>query len=175
MNLFETISNFKKLKLTRAISCSLLCSSLSLFPALSVSAKVTGNGQEPSQSTQKQSPNKRLGKLTIDLNKLDTIADSCRITLVFANQSKHHYQTFHMDLAFFNQDEILEQRITVDAGPIRQKKTSIKEFEISALKCERIERILLNNIPNCELKSGNNIDCLDGIRIKSKSNVNFIL
>lgn len=116
-----------------------------------------------------------INHLLIDLNKLEKSQQDCRISLVFENKTHFFYNTFYMDLAFFNKNGVISQRITVDAAPIRNKKITIKEFDVPQLSCNKIERVLLNSITQCELAKGKKTDCMDRIKIKSSSQIEFLM
>jgi len=113
--------------------------------------------------------------LRIDLNKTERSDENCRITLVFENNSQDFYQKYYMELAFFNKNGVIAQRITVDAAPLRNNKTTIKEFDVPQLQCNDINRVLLNTISKCEPSSEQNLDCMSLIKLKSHSGIEFLM
>jgi hypothetical protein len=40
----------------------------------------------------------------------------------------------------------VQRRITLDAAPIAEDKTSVKLFDLAETKCERVGRILVNDV-----------------------------
>lgn len=84
--------------------------------------------------------------LGIELNRLEQIDATCRVYLVFSNPSDTALETLQLELVLFDTDGYVQRRITLDASPIAEDKTTVKLFDLAETKCERVGRILINDV-----------------------------
>lgn len=85
-------------------------------------------------------------QLGIELNRLEQTNGACRVYLVFTNQLKTGLNTLQLELVLFDTDGYVQRRLTLDAAPIADDKTSVKLFDLTETKCERVGRILINDV-----------------------------
>jgi hypothetical protein len=85
-------------------------------------------------------------RLGIELNRLEQIDAACRVYLVFSNPRDTRLETLQLELVLFDTDGYVQRRITLDAAPIVEDKTSVKLFDLAETKCERVGRILVNDV-----------------------------
>ncbi len=111
--------------------------------------------------------------LTVELNKLEEAQDACRAYLVFENKSPSAFASLKLDLVMFGADGIITRRLAVEGGPLPAGKTSVKLFEISALSCTGISRILLNDVISCRDDAGEHEDCVERVSTSSRNEVSF--
>ena len=109
----------------------------------------------------------------MELNKLESSADACRPYLVFANQTDGRIESLGLELVLFDREGFILKRLSVDAGPLAARKTSVKLFEIASVPCEALGRILLNAVTACADGSGPRDDCLERINPSSRLPVDF--
>ncbi|MFP4245577.1 MAG: hypothetical protein ACLFQ1_00195 [Halochromatium sp.] len=86
---------------------------------------------------------KRLG---IELNKLEQADGSCRVYLVFENALGTKLEALQFELILFDTDGFIKDHVTLDAAPIDSDKTSVKRFDLAETQCERVGRILVNDV-----------------------------
>ena len=53
-------------------------------------------------------------------------------------------------------------------------KTMVKEFEIEALACRQVGRILLNDVSACTSDAGEVADCVTATRVSSRARVALV-
>lgn len=85
-------------------------------------------------------------QLGIELNRLEQIDGACRVYLVFSNQRDTALESLQLELVLFDTDGYVQRRLTLDAAPIAADKTSVKLFDLAETKCERVGRILINDV-----------------------------
>ncbi len=94
--------------------------------------------------------------------------------LVLDNPSAHPYSSYRLDLVIFAVDGIIARRLALEAAPLRANKTMVKEFEIEALACRQVGRILLNDVSACTSDTGEIANCVAGARLSSRAPVAFV-
>jgi hypothetical protein len=113
-------------------------------------------------------------ELHIELNRLEEHGDGCRVHLVLENASPRAYTSYQLDLVVFAADGVIARRLALETAPLRANKTMVKEFELTGLSCERVGRILLNDVPACSSDAGNMDDCVTATRVSSRASVAFV-
>jgi hypothetical protein len=105
--------------------------------------------------------------INIELNRFEPVGANCRATLVVQNTEPKALDTLKVDLVMFDTGGIVAKRMLVELGPIARSKTIVKLFDIADLVCERIGRVLLNDVPACS--SGDPSACLDAVATSSRA------
>jgi hypothetical protein len=113
-------------------------------------------------------------QISLELNKLEPVSGACRAYLVLANGTGDRLVSLKLDLVMFDNDGIVSQRLAVEVAPLPAGKTSLKVFDIAGLACDRISRILLNDVRACEDGNGARTDCLEAVSTSSRGTVPFI-
>ena len=62
----------------------------------------------------------------------------------------------------------------VEAAPLPRDKISLKVFDIAGLACDRIGRLLLNDVLACEGDGVAAPDCLSLLAVRSRGDVPFV-
>ncbi|ODN70834.1 hypothetical protein [Methylobrevis pamukkalensis] len=110
--------------------------------------------------------------ITVELNKLAPNGESCQATIVVRNGGGP-LSSLKTDLVMFAPDGIVARRIAVELGPLARNKTFVKAFDIPGTGCDRIGRILLNDVIACADADGAALACLDRVEPTSLSAVTF--
>jgi len=87
-----------------------------------------------------------LGRLRIELNRLEQLDGSCRVYLVFENALGTSVEALQLELVLFDSKGFIQRRLTLDAAPIAADKTSVKLFDLAETECDKMGRILVNDI-----------------------------
>ncbi len=109
------------------------------------------------------------GRLVVELNKFETIENGCRTFFLFRNKTGLSFQEFEMSLAILDKEGVIDRLLTVEAGPLKAERTTLKLFEIPETQCEGIGEILLHEIAKCEPDQGGPLDCFTVIDLKSRA------
>jgi hypothetical protein len=102
--------------------------------------------------------------VSIELNRLETRDQSCRVSLVVGNPGDKAYDSLKLDLVFFDKEGVISRRLAVEAGPVRAAKTTVKLFDAADTPCDGVSRVLLNEITAC----GGEQDCLGLVSTSSR-------
>lgn len=114
------------------------------------------------------------GTVHAELNKLEPSSGDCRAYLVLENKTSSDFAALKLDMVIFGSDGIVERRLAVQVAPLPPGKTSLKAFELDGLPCERIGRLLLNDIMDCADGTGSRGDCLDLLSTTTRTSIPFI-
>lgn len=109
------------------------------------------------------------GRLTVELNKFETIEAGCRTFFLFRNGSSTGFQGFEMSLAVFDREGVIDRLLKVEAAPLPAERTTLKLFEIPEMQCEEVGEILLHEIARCEPEGGGTLDCFTIVDLASRA------
>lgn len=108
------------------------------------------------------------GTFSLELNRLDAVADDCRVTLVEKNGTQSAFATLKLDLVVFDGADIVTKRVGVDAGPLKAGRTVVKTFDLKGLACDGVGRLLINDVLACEAEGIAADACLDLVEPRSR-------
>lgn len=110
-------------------------------------------------------------EITIELNKLEAVDAACRIFLVLQNRGKDSYDALTLELVSFGPEGVIGERLGVDLAPLRPEKTAVKLFDLPATGCDRVSRILVNDVSACSAGGVAIADCLDRLKVSARGQV----
>jgi hypothetical protein len=87
-----------------------------------------------------------VGRLHIELNRLEQLDGTCRVYLVFENALGTSLDALQLELILFDSEGFIQRRLTLDAAPIAVDKTSVKLFDLADTECDQMGRILVNDV-----------------------------
>ena len=108
------------------------------------------------------------GTFSLELNRLDAVADDCRVTLVEKNGTQSAFTALKLDLVVFDAAGIVTKRVGVDAGPLKAGRTVVKTFDLKGLACNGVGRLLINDVLACEAEGIAADACLDLVEPRSR-------
>lgn len=109
--------------------------------------------------------------IRIELNRLEPAGEACRPNLVLTNGTDLTLSEFRLDMVMFDADGIVADRLAVDASPLLPGKTSLIVFEVPAMACDGIGRVLINAVIACEGGPDDPGGCLGLIEPSSRTDV----
>jgi len=112
--------------------------------------------------------------VSVELNKLEPNGAACRAYLVLENGTASAFETLKLDLVMFDTDGVVAKRLAVETAPLPAAKTSLKVFDMDGLPCERVGRVLLNDVMACADASGARDDCLGLVAPAARGPLEFI-
>ena len=110
--------------------------------------------------------------IKLQLNKAETAGDACRITMLVDNSRGAAFKSFKVDLFAFDTEGVAQKRVAVELGPFPAKKTTIKIFDFAGITCQKVSRVLLNDVLACEGDSARET-CLERTETESKATIPF--
>ncbi len=113
--------------------------------------------------------------LSIELNKVEDNAGSCLASFVVQNGLGHTLDRFSLDLYVFDNEGVIARQVLLDMAPLRDDKTTVARFSLIQRPCGEVGRILVNNVPSCRSEgTGEELDCLAGLAVSSRSPVEMV-
>jgi len=98
------------------------------------------------------------GTVLVELNKLESLETGCHAYLVSHNKTTENFTELVIDLVIFQEDGIIDKVIGVSLAPLPPNKTGVKVFNLQ-LSCNRIGRLLINDVTECRNSQGTHTDC----------------
>lgn len=112
--------------------------------------------------------------LTIELNKLEQRDSACRLTLLIENRLGQTLRALDLELVLFARDQRIMRLIAAKAGWFPKAKSRVRQFDLPAIKCQQISRVLVNTINKCEGDELTPERCLGLTRTRSRADVPLI-
>lgn len=113
-------------------------------------------------------------EVRVELNKLETHDGACRAYLVLENRTKSGYTSLQLDLVTFDTEGIVARHVAVEMAPLPPAKTRLRVFDAAPLPCDKVGRLLLNDVIACADASGAREDCLGLLSTSNRGGVAFI-
>lgn len=111
--------------------------------------------------------------LKLELNALQQAEAGCRITFLAVNKLGSTLDKAAFEIALFDQGGGIDQLVTLDFNALAQGKTKVLQFELPALECTDVGRILINDASACTGDAIVPSDCLDRLTTSSKVDIMF--
>ena len=90
------------------------------------------------------------GEIFMELNRVQTVENGCRITLLMQNGLEADIASFGFEVAVIDKTGLVGGLILVRSGQLRAGREQVKLFDLPGTECENIERLLVNNVVECE-------------------------
>ncbi|MCF8016700.1 MAG: hypothetical protein K9L65_13595 [Chromatiaceae bacterium] len=124
--------------------------------------------KDKNKNTDTDTDTDNLGRLSIELNKLEQVEDICRVYFVFENAIDQQLETLQLELVLFDTKGFVKRRLTLDAAPIAKDKTSVKLFDLPETQCTNVGRILINDVVKIAGPDGDLPDDVSQLDLSSK-------
>jgi hypothetical protein len=112
--------------------------------------------------------------IKLELNRLEPAGDACRTYLLVDNSRGPALKSLKVDLFAFDTEGIAQKRLSVELGPVQDRKTMVRLFDFPGIACPKIGRLLLNDVLACEGGEASRETCLDRIETESKTSAAFV-
>ena len=136
--------------------------------ALSALLVVSALAQDASEKS-----GEKAGPLKLQLNKVETAGEACRITMVIDNTKGTSLKSYKVDLFAFDTDGVAQKRVAVELGPLPPRKTVVKIFDFPGIACNKVGRVLLNDVLSCDGGDAAREACLERTETDSKAGIPF--
>lgn len=112
--------------------------------------------------------------LAIELNKVEDLDGGCLASLVFQNSLGVALDRFNLELILFDSGGVIVQRLMIDLAPLRDGKTRVAQFRLYDGPCSNLSRVLVNDVPACRAEGDGELDCLAGLSVFSRSEIDLV-
>jgi hypothetical protein len=106
--------------------------------------------------------------LALELNALTPSDTGCRITFLATNKLGTELSRSAFEIALFGAGGGIERLVSLDFKAMPEGKTRVLQFDIGELGCDKVSRVLINDVVACE---GTGLDpkvCLSGLSTVSR-------
>lgn len=124
-------------------------------------------------SAQAQDASEKATPLKLQLNKVETAGEACRITMVIDNSKGTGVKTYKVDLFAFDTEGVAQKRVAVELGPLPPRKTTVKIFDFPGIICNKVGRVLLNDVLACDGGDAAREACLERTETETKAGLPF--
>ncbi|MCJ2060564.1 Tat pathway signal protein [Methylobacterium sp. J-048] len=111
--------------------------------------------------------------IKLQLNKLETAGEACRVTLVVDNSKGTSLKSYKVDLFAFDPEGVAQKRVAVELGPLPARKTTVKIFDFPGIACGKVGRVLLNDVLACDGGEAAREACLERTETETKAGPAF--
>lgn len=118
-------------------------------------------------------PAEKPAPLKLQLNKVETAGEACRITMVVDNTRGPGLKSYKVDLFAFDPEGVAQKRVAVELGPLPPRKTTVKIFDFPGIACGKVGRILLNDVLACDGGEPAREACLERTETETKAGIAF--
>ena len=122
---------------------------------------------------QAQDASEKAAPLKLQLNKVETAGEACRITMVIDNSKGAGLKTYKVDLFAFDTEGVAQKRVAVELGPLPPRKTTVKIFDFPGITCNKVGRVLLNDVLTCDGGDAAREACLARTETETKAGLPY--
>ncbi|NVK34594.1 MAG: hypothetical protein HWE23_08950 [Rhodobacteraceae bacterium] len=114
--------------------------------------------------------------ISLELNRANDTDKGCLVTFVANNSSEQALADVAYEFVLFNSDDLVEQMTAFDFGAMPSGKTVVRQFQLTALTCGSIGKILVNGSARCDTPTSDKAStvCIDALVTKSRTDITFI-
>lgn len=113
--------------------------------------------------------------LRMELSLLEQQEGACRHYVTMENRTEVDFAALRFDLFLFDGSQAIASRVAVASRRVRPNQTRVLVFDVPAVRCDRIGRVLLNEVLICQEQGGRmRDDCDDLVRTASRLRVPFV-
>jgi hypothetical protein len=113
--------------------------------------------------------------LRLELSLLEAQENACRHYVTMENRTEIDFATLRFDVFLFDGAQAIVSRVAVASRRIRPNQTRVLVFDVPAVRCDRIGRVLVNEVLICQEQGGRmRDDCDDLLRTASRIRVPLV-
>jgi hypothetical protein len=113
------------------------------------------------------------GKLGLELNALQPSDKGCRVTFLATNDLGVALTKSAFEIALFGASGAIERLVALDFKAMPSGKTKVMQFDLDALDCTGVSRVLVNDVSACEGDGLDPATCLSRLSTSTKTEASF--
>ena len=114
------------------------------------------------------------GKLSIELNSVDTREAGCRMSFLVLNGHEADLKAAVFEAVLFDERGGVDRLILFDMGTLPSGRPRVRQFVVPELACDKLGRVLFNGAQTCEAEAAESDLCVDGLELRSRVDVEVI-
>jgi len=114
------------------------------------------------------------GKISFQLNSAAGVKDACRFNFVFRNGVSMPIKDLVLELVVFDDEDLVDRFVLVKSGSLPRGKTRVRQFDFADLACDKVSRLLVNEVKVCE---GDGLEpelCLSRLETKGSKSIRLL-
>jgi hypothetical protein len=120
-----------------------------------------------------QDASEKAAPIKLQLNKVEPAGEACRITMVIDNSKGAGLKSYKVDLFAFDTEGVAQKRVAVELGPFPPRKTTVKIFDFPGIACNKVGRVLLNDVLACDGGDAAREACLERTETETRAGLPF--
>ena len=114
------------------------------------------------------------GKLSLDLNALEQVGQSCRLVFVATNAIGAAIDELTLETVLFSAAGTVDRFALFDFQALPEGKTRVRQFDLPDIRCGDIGKVLINGAASCKGRALKGIECMDQLELKSSSGTGIV-
>jgi hypothetical protein len=110
---------------------------------------------------------------TLELNGAQPSDKGCRFTFVVTNDLGASLTKAAFEIALFNDAGVVDRLTVLDFKDLPAGKTKVARFDLSALDCSKVSRVLVNSATECVGDGIAPTACLGQLKTAAKAPISF--
>ncbi len=114
------------------------------------------------------------GEISFHLNSTAGVKDACRFNFVFRNGVSISIRDLVLELVVFDDGDLVDRFVLVKSGSLPMGKTRVRQFDFAGLACDKVSKLLVNEVKVCE---GDGLDpevCLSRLETKGSKSIRLL-
>lgn len=112
--------------------------------------------------------------LSIDLNALEQVGQSCRLVFVASNSTGATIDELSLETVLFNSAGTVDRFTLFDFQALPRGKTRVRQFDLPDIRCGDIGRVLINGTATCQGLALKGTECMEQLELKSSSGTEIV-
>ena len=113
-------------------------------------------------------------KFSLQLNSVQTIENSCRLTFVVDNQTEKDISELVFETVLFSQQGEVIFFTLFDFGEVPYGIPRVRQFDVPSYSCEDVNQVLINGIDKCVFSNIGVEECRLKLETSSRSKIGFL-
>lgn len=110
------------------------------------------------------------GRLSLELNRIDPLEGSCRLTFVAENALGADLDSLALETVLIDTEGLVERLTLFEFGALPDGVPRVRLFDIPGLACGDLARVLINGVSVC----GAAADCAGALDLSTRAGVELI-
>lgn len=106
--------------------------------------------------------------LAMELNAIDTLGESCRLTFVLQNTLAQEIDKLVTETVLFSDDGRVVLLTLFDFGALPVGRPRVRQFQVPDTSCDRLGQVLVNGADTCQIDGTASPDCADHLALSSR-------
>lgn len=109
----------------------------------------------------------------IELNKADTIGESCRLTFVLKNSHEEQVEKMVAETVLFSDKNEVILLTLFDFGELPSGRPRVRQFQVPETSCDRLGMVLINGVDACTVGGAASDVCATSLTLSNRTKIGF--